>query len=358
MIKIRQIFSTNIVQGLENANQPSASNPFLTAADADAGGTTGNYGAFYDTTDQAALVINTPTPITLNTTYLFDGITIGAPTSRIVIANYGIYNVQFSAQLHNASAAIQTVTFWLRKNGVDIPNSAKDVTIAAGASEYTADWSWLAEANPTDYFEVIFSTPDLLVTLEAIPAAGLKPDIPSLLVVVTQGSKGVVGEIEEAEYKFFGAAPQTTVGASPVTLTVNTITYPVKASVVDGRSRRIVYQLAVFKSGASASTIQFEALMGGLTINVPLASLSGASATLNYIITIYMNFRVGNNIEAIVRVERDDPTDPHAEVESVRGFGTWDKAIINTVRLDFIKATGSAAVQWTFEAKQITSELI
>lgn len=357
MIEFRQIFSTNIVQGLEQANQPSFSNPYLTAADADSGGTTGNYGAFYDTTDQVFLAA-TATPVTLNTTHLTNGVSIGAPTSQIVMANDGVYNIQFSSQIFNNSGAIQVVTFWLRKNGVDVVDSAKDVTIAAGVADYTADWSWLDECVATDYYEIIFLTPVITVTLNATIAGAPKPAIPSMSVVVIQGSKGIVGEIEEAEYKFFGAAPQTIAsgGGNPQPLILSTITYPVKASVVDGRSRRVVYNIVVSKVSSPSGSVTFELTLGGLIIPVVLSAGAGSYTADNYVVTVYMNFRTGNNIEAIVTVMRNIASNNTVEEASLRAFGTWDKTIVNSIIHKFIRTSGNSA--WDIEVKQITSELI
>lgn len=357
MIEQRQIFSTDIVQGLQQANQPSFSNPYLTASDADAGGTTGNYGSFLDMTDQV-FVAATPTPITLDTTYLFDGITIGAPTSRIVMGNYGIYNVQFSAQLFNDSGAIQVVTFWIRKNGIDIPDSAKEVTLPIGAANYTADWGWLVECDVDDYVEVIFLTPVATVTLNATPAAVPRPAIPSISVVVTQGSKGVIGEIEEAEYKFFGTAPQTIAsgGGNPKTLILSSITYPVKASVVDGRSRRIVYNIVGSKTSAPSGSVTIELTLGGLVLPVVLSAGAGQYTDNNFVVTVYMNFRTGNNIEAVVTVMRNITSNNSVEEVSLRGFGTWDKTITNSIINKFIRTSGNTS--WEVEVKQITSELI
>ena len=356
MIEFRQIFSSNIVHALEQANQPSFSNPYLTAADADSGGTTGNYGAFYDTTDQAFLAA-TATPVTLNTTHLTNGVSIGAPTSRIVMGNDGVYNIQFSSQVFNNSGAIQTVTFWLRKNGVDIVDSAKDVTVAAGVADYTADWSWLDECVADDYYEIIFLTPVVTVTLNAAIAGAPKPAIPSMSVVVIQGSKGIVGEIEEAEYKFFGAAPQTIAagGGNPAPLTLSTITYPVKASVVDGRARRIVYQMVISKVGAAAGSITFEFTLGGLVLPVVVPAGAVSYSDNNFQLTVYMNFRSGNNIEAIVLTEQHVPGGSD-DTTTLRGFGTWDKTIVNSIITKLIRTSGSG--EWGVEVKQITSELI
>ena len=54
------------------------------------------YGSFYDTTTQSAAAL-TIKAITFNSTELSYNVSIGTPTSRIVVARAGIYNIQFSA---------------------------------------------------------------------------------------------------------------------------------------------------------------------------------------------------------------------------------------------------------------------
>jgi len=64
-----------------------------------------HYGAFSDTTLQAIVSINEAYAMTFNTTDAANGVSIGSPTSRIVVDNQGVYNVQFSAQLDKTSGA-------------------------------------------------------------------------------------------------------------------------------------------------------------------------------------------------------------------------------------------------------------
>jgi len=357
MIGIDQQLDGDQIDSLYGANNPSATNPFATLADLAGGGVSGNYGAFYDTTNQA-FVASTATPITLNTTYLFNGMSIGAPTSRIVVNNYGVYNVQFSAQLFNSSGAVQTVTFWLRKNGVDIPNSAKDVTIGGDVSNYTADWSWLAEANATDYLEIIFFTPVITVTLRAVVAGGGKPAIPSMLVTIIQSSKGSEGEIVESDYKFFGAAPQSigAGGGNPQTLTLNTIAVAPRDSVVPGRSAIVRYQFVASKSSPASSVTVELTLGGGLILPVVISAAAGSYTANNFEVIVYMNFRAGNGLEAIAVVERHVPGSPD-DTNVLRGFGTWNTAIPNDIILRFIRTSGNTA--WSnIEVKQATLQIV
>jgi len=56
---------------------------------------TGYYGNFFDTTTQNAVGVNTYQPVILNTTDLSNQVSI-ANSSHIVVANSGVYNIQFS----------------------------------------------------------------------------------------------------------------------------------------------------------------------------------------------------------------------------------------------------------------------
>jgi hypothetical protein len=72
--------------------------------------------------------------MTFNTTDAANGVTIGSPTSRIVVAEQGVYNVQFSAQLDKTSGAAANIYIWLRKNGTNVLNTASKVAIQGTCS--------------------------------------------------------------------------------------------------------------------------------------------------------------------------------------------------------------------------------
>ena len=92
------------------------------------GFTFGFFGAFSDSTTQT-ITANTATPMTFNTTEESFGVSIGSPSSRIVIANPGTYNIQFSAQLDKTDPGADDATVWLRIDGSDVPRSATDLTL-------------------------------------------------------------------------------------------------------------------------------------------------------------------------------------------------------------------------------------
>ena len=149
------------------------------------------YGAFHDTTTQTAIGA-TVTAVTLNSTDLSNGISIGSPTSRIVISIAGIYNIQFSMQLSNASATDDDITIWFRKNGVNISNSASLTGVPSkhGSTNGHAilTVNLLVNAATNDYFELYWTTDigtSSILTYPASAIAPIHPRSPSVIVTVT-----------------------------------------------------------------------------------------------------------------------------------------------------------------------------
>ena len=145
-----------------------------------------HYGAFSDTTTQTIASINTAYAMTFNTTDAANGISIGSPTSRIVVDEQGVYNVQFSAQLDKSSGAAATVHIWLRKNGTNVPNTASKVVVQGTAAELVAAWNFIIQLEPTNYVELMWEADDTNVVLLAASATSVYPAIPSVICTVTQ----------------------------------------------------------------------------------------------------------------------------------------------------------------------------
>jgi len=80
------------------------------------------YGAFQDSTDQTAANTTTAYAITFDTTDYSNGVTL-SNSSRMNVANAGVYNIQFSIQFKNTTNASQDVDVWFRKNGTNIDKS-------------------------------------------------------------------------------------------------------------------------------------------------------------------------------------------------------------------------------------------
>lgn len=144
------------------------------------------YGAFSDFTDQTTTV-NTATIMALSVTDFSNEVTLGAG-SKITVANAGIYNLQFSAQLENTDVLPQDIFIWLKQNGTDIPGSTGKVGLPARKDP--ADpfhdikgWNYFLSMNAGDYVQIYWSVTDVNVTIQTYPASGT-PTKPSTASVV------------------------------------------------------------------------------------------------------------------------------------------------------------------------------
>ena len=144
---------------------------------------TGYYGSFYDTTTQNVVGVNTYQPVRLNTTDLSNQVSI-ANSSHIVVANSGVYNIQFSLQIDKSQGSLAHVYIWLKKNGVDVPNSAGEIAVQGTASEAIAAWNYVVSAAANDYYELMWSSTDIHVEIKARTASGVVPAIPSIILTV------------------------------------------------------------------------------------------------------------------------------------------------------------------------------
>jgi hemoglobin-like flavoprotein len=143
------------------------------------------YGTFYDTTTQTAAAINTAYPLTFNSTNLSNGVYVGSPTSRIYVAQNGVYNMQFSAQLDNTSGGNHLIFIWLRINGVNVANSAGQVRLKGTDDELVTSWNYVEQLKAGDYFELVWSVDNTSVQILAQAAAAPVPAIPSIILTVT-----------------------------------------------------------------------------------------------------------------------------------------------------------------------------
>ena len=144
---------------------------------------TGYYGNFFDTTTQTIVGVSTHQPVTLNTTDLSNQVSI-ANSSHIVIANSGVYNIQFSLQIDKTQGSGAHIYIWLRKNGLDVPNSATELAVQGTSSEIVAAWNFVVQSEANDYYELMISATDIHIRLKAASASGVVPAIPSVIVSV------------------------------------------------------------------------------------------------------------------------------------------------------------------------------
>ena len=148
--------------------------------------TTKAYGAFHDTTTQTAAAINTAYAVTFDSTDLSSSVSRGTPTSRIVISNAGIYNFQFSLQLHKTAATVGNIYIWARVNGTDVAQSASKIALSGSQAESIAAWNFVLSMSASDYFELMWSTDDVNCQIIAFTSSAPVPGIPSVILTVQQ----------------------------------------------------------------------------------------------------------------------------------------------------------------------------
>ena len=141
------------------------------------------HGAFQDSTDQVAANTTTAYAVTFNTTDFSNGVTI-ASGSRITVADYGIWNLQFSIQFTNTTNASQDVDVWFRVNGTNAANSNSRFGFAPrkGVGDpfhIIAAMNYFLTLNATDYVEIMWRPTDIGVTIEQY-AAGTTPTRPAV----------------------------------------------------------------------------------------------------------------------------------------------------------------------------------
>lgn len=146
----------------------------------------GGYGSFFSTATQTAALANTAYGLTFNSTASAVGVSIGSPSSRIVVAQTGIYEVMFSAQFDKTAASAAAAYVWMRINGVNVANSAGKVSVQGADAEVIASWGFVQSMNAGDYLELMWSTSDTNVFIAAFAAAAPVPAIPSAIITVSQ----------------------------------------------------------------------------------------------------------------------------------------------------------------------------
>jgi hypothetical protein len=98
-----------------------------------------------DSTDQYATAADTPTIVKWNTLESGFGWTLASNAATAAVA--GVYTIRYSLQFVNDDNQIHYATVWLRKNNVDVPNSATIFHVPArkgmsvGAEGYLCGYS-------------------------------------------------------------------------------------------------------------------------------------------------------------------------------------------------------------------------
>lgn len=145
-----------------------------------------NVGAWHDMTRQVPAVVNTGQRVQCDTTDIERGVWRDSSLDTFYVADAGVYNIEFSAQVDSNKGSDSELWIWLAVNGSDVPESASVIRVKGNDGETVAAWNFLVELAPNDYFSIIWAADSLQTYLETFAASAFAPAIPSLILTVTQ----------------------------------------------------------------------------------------------------------------------------------------------------------------------------
>ena len=110
--------------------------------------------------------------------------------TRIYVENTGLYNIQFSAQLHTTTNESVDFSIWFSKDGTDLANSNTDFTIEkiSGGGYMVAALNVLEPISSGSYVELYYSktTNNGQILYKPAQSNPTRPATPSIILTVTQ----------------------------------------------------------------------------------------------------------------------------------------------------------------------------
>jgi hypothetical protein len=147
-----------------------------------------NYGQFSSTITQSGSA-NTAYSMTFDTTDFSNGVSL-VSGSRLTVENTGLYNIQFSSQLHTTVNQAVDFSVWFAITGSNIANSNTDFSIekVTGGGFSVAALNFLAQMQSGSYIELIYSktTNEGQLQAKGTQATPTRPATPSVIVTITQ----------------------------------------------------------------------------------------------------------------------------------------------------------------------------
>ena len=140
-------------------------------------------GQFESHVDQTAVSANVAYTANMNNAAAFNtGITIASSTN-VTVAAAGVYSINTSIQFANSDTTNHTSTFWFRKNGTNIPNSASIISVpkVADGGKTLAQVTIFESMSINDYVQLIWSVSNTIVLLDYTTASGVIPEVPSVI---------------------------------------------------------------------------------------------------------------------------------------------------------------------------------
>jgi hypothetical protein len=144
------------------------------------------YGEFTKTTSQSPAATNTAYALTFDNTEIAGGVVIGVTTSQIIVPESGLYQFDTTIQISSSNSSDKNVWVWFRKNGANIANSARIVTINTNGGYVPVTLIEFFSLAANDYIEIMFAANATAVAITSVAATAFAPAAPAVVLAVTQ----------------------------------------------------------------------------------------------------------------------------------------------------------------------------
>ena len=149
----------------------------------------GPYGSFFDVETQTNTTPGDPISVLLRQTdsSATSGISISG-NSRMVVTEDGVYDVQFSFQITKTSNGVGNTYVWLRKNGVDVPDTNTGLYLSGKNDKAVFALNFFVQLNAGENAQLMWLADDATISIVYVPESidPPMPSIPSAIVTVAK----------------------------------------------------------------------------------------------------------------------------------------------------------------------------
>jgi hypothetical protein len=128
-----------------------------------------NQAYFFSTVTQTNPVANAVNIVTFNNAAINVGITLVAG-SQITVSRTANYNFQFVIQGDKTDAGTDLADIWIRRNGVDYPDTNSQISITGGAGVLVASWNFTLALTAGDTVQIAWQSSDTALRFLSVPA--------------------------------------------------------------------------------------------------------------------------------------------------------------------------------------------
>ena len=146
-----------------------------------------SYISVYSTSSQALITSGSEQAVTFTSIWAENGISL-VDNTKLTMAEPGVYQFNFVAQVSNSDNAVHNSWFWIKYNGSNFPNSTTQMTLQPrkSSSEPSAQLMTMnivgVNLVTNGYIELYWTGDQATVTsLKETPAYGPVPETPSII---------------------------------------------------------------------------------------------------------------------------------------------------------------------------------